>query len=147
VTNPADVEINGILAGSDAGQDIYVGKAIHNGASEPGELILGTSPTVRYGNSMFAYNATTNIQYLNKDPKCNYQWVGSSNGVLVTNAIVVAHRDDELYIGRLNAFGGTQVGKVGKVPPYNRFYYAYGDKELNAIDYYEVLVCSPIING
>ena len=145
VTTPDIIRTNGVLAGHDGGQEVYVGKAFYtNGQSEPGKLTLDPIPTVRYGNSNIAHTSTSNIKFLNKDPNCNYQWVESSHGVDVPDAILVPQISMNLLIARLNIHGGTQVGKVGRPPPVNRMYYGYGDKQLESINYYEVLVCRPI---
>ena len=53
----------------------------------------------------------SDIEYYAMNPACIYQWVASSSGNVVANAIQITSVKS-FYIGRKFALGSMQVGKV-----------------------------------
>lgn len=84
-------------------------------------------------------------EYLVKNDSQNYEWVPSSNGNEVINAVIPGHTPGKrmYYIGRIRQNGYTYLGKVfGKWDGGEGIFYENGsDQEINASNY-EVLTCS-----
>jgi hypothetical protein len=77
------------------------------------EMVVGSLEVVRYIFRYFLFGnmwtATYAIEYLYKDPVCNYQWVASSNGETVKNAVKFK---PDVFISKKDFNGSIHVGKV-----------------------------------
>jgi hypothetical protein len=140
-TGPDGPKSDALSAGQDSlGNQIYIGRGLVNGVLSPGRLLIepiGSKPAGLYteSNKTEAY-ISSGIEYYVKDPNCNYQWVLSSNGTTVDNAIKVFGPIKNYYVGRVFDKGSLQLGKVLLTralyyPPNNTIYTNY-----------EVLVCN-----
>lgn len=80
----------------------------------------------------------TDVLFLASDCVCDYDWVPSSKGVMVKNALTMDH-GQEVFFGRL--FNYTlYIGKVGTTQK-TIFYSDEGLEKVFSV--YEVLVCNP----
>ena len=124
-----------ILAGKDSdGSPIYVGRAHH----ERDQLVAKVIPRKNY--TAISYNGKE-IQKQNFEVLChgNVQWVHSSNGQVVYNAVPGGRTEngEVLYIGRGHHNGSLTVGKIH--PSHGSLYIPFGGSEI-AFKSYEILI-------
>jgi len=124
-----------IFAGRDAdGDDIYVGRAYHEGDLLPAKVIP---------NKSCAYVPFGGQEHVKYDFELlagyGYGWVPDSNGGVPPSAIICGRTSDgePLYIGRGHYQGSTTPGKIH--PSHGCLYIPFGGQEVR-IHEYEVLV-------
>jgi len=124
---------NSVLGGFD-NENLYVGRAQHEGAVIPGKIVSSHGVCyVAWGGAEHGkpeYEALTGS---------NLQWVPAVEGQIPPNAVVGGTSEDgeTLYIGRAQHDGSTTVGKVQ--PSHGACYIPYGGQELSYPEY-EILV-------
>ena len=139
---PSGPETDGIFAGLYSNdQYAYVGRGTVSGQLAPGTLLIKNSGTHTAGfymeHSHAEHYLTSNIEYYAKEPSCDYEWVESSNGNVVQNAIEHKSAPYTFYVGRTFNQGFWHVGKVTLELQTMYFGKGLGTK------FYEVLVCNP----
>lgn len=140
---PSGPSAEGISAGlfSD-GKESYVGRGTYNGHLAPGTLLIEDAINrtaglyIEYGG--IERYLTSNVEYYAKSPECNYNWIASSDGKTVANAISYKSDGFTMYVGRIFAESSWFVGKV----PIETHIIYYGQGKVSPT--YEVLVCEPI---
>lgn len=111
----------------------------------PGKLMI--EPTKAYAAGLyFEYGhkehlITSGVEYYAREPTCNYNWIPSSNGQVVPNAVQFTSASYTFYVGRAFLQGSTQLGKV--TLEHRVMYYAFSGKG-HATASYEVLICEPV---
>ena len=132
--------MDGISAGLFAdGKDSYVGRGTVNGQLAPGTLLIEDSISRKAGLYMEYGQVenfiTSDVEYYVKNPVCNYEWIASSNGETIVNAI--AHKSDgfTFYVGRIFDENSWYVGKI--LIEHQVMYFGNGKQTAS----YEVLVC------
>lgn len=143
----ASLRLKGLSAGQDSlGQEVYIGRGYYRDELAPGKLLID-APTAYRGVGLYVENSraeqfiTSNKEYFEKEPTCEYKWVASSNGQRVTNAIEYTTHQFTFYVGRVFAQGSVEVGKVPSST--KTMYYGKGHQ----INSYEVLTCEKITPG
>lgn len=130
---------------------VFVGRGtIDNKQSAIGKLMVEATSSYRVGLYIGFYDKerliTSGIEYYAKEPDCKYEWVPTSNGQKVPDAIAFTSDGYTFYVGRTHTFGSIQIGKV--TLEMNVMFYGWNGKEYKAT-IYEVLVCkskfSPIL--
>lgn len=133
---------DGISAGlNEFGRHSYVGRGTYEGQLAPGKLM--TEPNGYAAGLYFAYGdneivITSEVEYYAKEPPCDYRWVPSSNGQIVSNAIQLTSHPYTFYVGRIHTFDSIQVGKV--TLEHRVMYYAFNGRSHRTANY-EVLTC------
>lgn len=80
------------------------------------------------------------IEFLVKSANYSYEWIASSNGTFVPNAVVVNRpRSSSQYIGRIVVNGITFIGSV--VTIIGGMYYVDKSGKEKFTSSYEILVC------
>lgn len=138
---------DGISAGVDElMKRAFVGRGtVEKKQSSIGKLMV--EATSLYGMGMYTgyggkeYHITSGIEYYAKEPDCKYEWVLSSNGQQVPDAVGFTSDGYSFYVGRTHTFGSIEIGKV--TLELKIMLYGWGGKEHKA-SVYEVLVCKPI---
>ncbi|XP_054278824.1 uncharacterized protein LOC128997238 isoform X1 [Macrosteles quadrilineatus] len=127
------VPANSVLGGYD-NENLYVGRAEHEGGVIPGKIV--SSHGVCYIAWGGAEHGKPDYEALTGS---NLQWVPSVEGQIPPNAVVggTSETGETLYIGRAQHEGSTTVGKVQ--PSHSVCYIPYGGQEL-AYPEYEILV-------
>jgi Protein of unknown function (DUF3421) len=125
-------------AGTDSeGKEIYIGRGIFNGEIIPGRFLFEDDgshlPGLYVEQKSCELFFSTGVEYYAKNPSCNYQWVASSDGSTVPNAVRVS-RFEDYYIGKVTIDGSIHVGKVSR----KEKVFTYPGYSSNS---YEVLVC------
>jgi len=126
----------GLIGGSDAGNDVYVVRSEHNGATIPGKLL--PSHSVAYVPWGGEEHSKADYEVL-VTPLEGVSWVANSGGNVPEKAIPggISLEDEVLYIGRVEHEGALTVGKVH--PSHGVLYISYGGAEISFPDY-EILV-------
>lgn len=131
-------------AGLDSeGKEIYIGRGVVNSFVTPGRLLIEDDGEKKAGVyvelSLEEHLITTKIEYYARNSICNYKWVPSSNGEIVTNAVETQAVSESIiyYVGRVSANGSLHVGKVLVS---QQMYYGSNGKAYEAASY-EVLIC------
>lgn len=131
---------DGFKAGlTEDGKDIYIGRSIYDGEKAPAKLLIES--TAEYNAGLYfpygglEYHITENLEYYAKEPTCDYKWVKSSFGGVVSNAVEYDYSLKKFYIGRSS---DKKIGKV--VLLYKKMYFSHEGKEYER-DFYDVLVC------
>ena len=125
-------------AGLDAhGNNLYIGRGKFKGVLTPGQLLTEKTGKNRAGlyvmvNSV-QHHILSSIEYYSVDPRCDYQWVSSTYGHIVENAVEV-DATTKFYVGRVLVKGSYHVGTV--VVKAKMFYPPHYQTKK-----YEVLVC------
>ncbi|XP_031774382.1 uncharacterized protein LOC100869921 isoform X4 [Apis florea] len=116
------------------GNDLYVGRAYHEGALLPGKVKLGDT---------ICYVAWGGEEHLKNDYQvlcdCNPVWVPTTGNNIPHNAIPGGETEDgePLYVGRVQHEGSITIGKVQ--PSHSVCYIPYGGVEI-AYPEYEIMV-------
>lgn len=123
------------------GNKVYIGRGTFSGQLAPGKLLVDASANAYNGIGLYMefgraerYFAT-NFEYYAKEPTCNYKWVQSSNGEVISNAVQYEETSFTFYVGK--AVGTVEVGKMAL--ELGTLYYGKGFSTQT----YEVLVCEP----
>ncbi|KAK8787065.1 hypothetical protein V5799_023158, partial [Amblyomma americanum] len=127
---------NAVVGGTDKGEDLFVGRARHNGGLLPGKVHRSHRCCyVAYYGREHKYE---DYEVLVNDG-ASLTWVRDSNGSVPKGAIPGGHSADgeTLYIGRSRHEGTVTVGKV--LPSHGSLYLAYYGCE-HRYNGYEVLV-------
>ena len=136
---------NGISAGKNhLGEQIYVGSAIYSNEKAPAELVVdGENRGIHFSYGGKVHHLTSDLKYYVKENTCDYQWVSSSNGEIVENAIDTkdSYENVKFYAGRIYDHDSYHVGKVSFA--YKDFFYGYKGVEKSS-NTYEVLVCNKV---
>ncbi|XP_049534383.1 C3 and PZP-like alpha-2-macroglobulin domain-containing protein 8 isoform X1 [Anopheles darlingi] len=124
-----EIPPNAVVGGSD-GEDLYIGRAQHEGALIPGKVVRS------HGVCYVAWGGVEN-------PKAEYEVLCDFGGVFVPGTgseipatAVPAGETEEgepLFIGRVNHEGTVTVGKVQ--PSHGVCYIPYGGQELSFAEY------------
>jgi hypothetical protein len=136
----SSIKSEGLSAGLDAqGKECYIGRGTAVTYLSPGRLLIEDDGNRKAGlyveSNGSEYYVTSNVEYLVKDPKCNYKWVPSSNGDPVANAIEFTS-NLRFYVGRVSNGNSVEVGKV-VVEQGGGMNYGNGKLTYS----YEVLIC------
>ncbi|XP_006621855.1 uncharacterized protein LOC102675334 isoform X1 [Apis dorsata] len=116
------------------GNDLYVGRAYHEGALLPGKVKLGDT---------ICYVAWGGEEHLKNDYQvlcdCNPVWVPTTGNNIPHNAIPGGETEDgePLYVGRVQHEGSITIGKVQ--PSHSVCYIPYGGVEI-AYPEYEIMI-------
>lgn len=137
---PEGPKSGGLSAGTDKfGNEVFIGRGYYRDHYAPGKLIVTQTEEYKIGlyveNSVAEQYISNNIEYYEEEPDCNYDWVKSSNGQIVANAVQYTTNQCTFYVGRV--FTSNSV-EIGKIPLATRtMYYGKGHRT----NTYEVLIC------
>jgi hypothetical protein len=137
--NVKQVKSDAFSAGTDSsGNEIYIGRGLFKGILTPGRMRFQDSPGKPAGvytkQGKLDSHCASGVEYLTINPKCTYQWVPSSFGKFVKNAVITGSGRKIYYVGRVTSEGSLQIGQVLFK---DKMYYPPSNKATS----YEVLVC------
>lgn len=137
---------DGVFVGvNEYNEECYIGRALVNGRQLAiGKLLIESKTNqaglyLEYGN--VEHYIASGIEYYAKEPTCDYEWVSSSNGQVVRNAVQFSSDSYTFYPGRAFLQGSIQVGKV--TLEHQVMYYGWGGVA-RSTGSYEVLTCNKI---
>jgi len=131
---------NAVKGGHQNGIHLYIIRAPHAGSITPGKM-FATAPVQGRAKGSLCWGGSEHLKSSYEvlvAPAETTKWIASSNGEVVSNAIIggFAETGENLYIGRANWETNLVIGKIH--PSHRCCYIPYGN-ELR-FDNYEILV-------
>lgn len=120
-----------------------MGLGTYKGQTAPSEIIIsGPRKGVWMAHGGVTVKITSDAFYYAKDDNCDYKWIWSASGNIVTRAVGFKDPNYIFYVGRASTSGFINVGKV--TLEHKVIYFNHDGKEkFNAA--YEVLTCDKVV--